>query len=81
MVPNRDEPMTQSSTQSGVTPGAIWPQAILFSGIFTIWPLHHEQQLHPFVPLPQGVTSPQGLVEPPHSNRNLSAITNGSQPK
>ena len=56
MVPNRDEPMTQSSTQSGVTPGATWPQAILFSGNFA---LCHEQQLCPSATLPQGVTSPQ----------------------
>ena len=47
MAPSRDEPMTKSSTQSGVTQGASWPQAILFSGSFTIWPLRHEQQLCP----------------------------------
>ena len=71
MVPNRDESMTQSSTQSGVTPGATWPQAILFSGNFSIWPLCHEQQLHPSATLSQGVTSPQGLVEPPCSTLAL----------
>ena len=60
MVPNRDEPMTQSSTQSGVTPGVTWPQTILFSGKFV---LHHEQQLHPSATLCQGVTSPQGLSD------------------
>ena len=53
MAPNRDQPMTQSSTQSGVTPGATWPQAILFSGNFAIWPLPHEQQLCPSATLPK----------------------------
>ena len=33
MAPNRDEPMTQSSTQIGVIPGATWPQAICSQAI------------------------------------------------
>ena len=35
----------------------------------------------PFCHSAQGVTSPQGLVEPPCSIKTLSAITNGSQPR
>ena len=54
MVPNWDEPT-----------GATSPQAILFSGNFTIRPLCHERQLHHLATLPTGVTSPCILVEPP----------------
>ena len=54
MAPNWDEPT-----------GATSPQAILFSGNFTIWPLCHERQLHHLATLPTGVTSPCISVEPP----------------
>ena len=54
MVPNWDEPT-----------GATSPQAILFSGNFTIRPLCHERQLHHLATLPTGVTSPCISVEPP----------------
>ena len=54
MAPNWDEPT-----------GATSPQAILFSGNFTIRPLCHERQLHHLATLPTGVTSPCISVEPP----------------
>ena len=54
MAPNWDEPT-----------GATLPQAILFSGNFTIRPLCHERQLHHLATLPTGVTSPCISVEPP----------------
>ena len=52
MAPNWDEPT-----------GATSPQAILFSGNFTIRPLCHERQLHHLATLPTGVTSPCISVE------------------
>ena len=65
--------MTQSSTPR--SSGTTSPQAILFSGNFAIWPLCHERQLCPSAMLPQGVTSPQGSVEPPCSVRTQSTTT------